>query len=93
MKKIVGIILFISLLLIGGCTQISKQVECTKDSDCSIGGCSGQICAPTDKAGQIVTTCEYKAEYGCYKLTNCGCVEDKCNWRENKEFNQCMTEN
>src|SRR4051812_14703638 len=31
---------------------------------CVVGGCSGQICGDA-KDGPAVSTCEYKAEYGC----------------------------
>jgi|TARA_Y100000310_G_scaffold345778_1_gene469727 eight-cysteine-cluster-containing protein len=93
MKKL--FILF--LILVIGCTNIQDtpkidNVECSMDSDCSIGGCSGQICGVKGEVENIITTCEYKEEYGCYKLTNCDCTNNKCNWVENNEFNSCLDE-
>ncbi len=66
------------------------QYECTKDSDCKIGGCSGQLCIPKDESG--ITTCEWKEEYACYKLTECKCINHSCSWKSTPEFEQCMEE-
>ncbi len=89
MKKL--LILF--LIFIIGCTSYNQQinnVECTTNNDCGIGGCSGQVCTTKEEAPNIITTCEYREEYSCYKLTSCGCVNNKCQWIENKEFNECF---
>ena len=64
--------------------------ECASDSGCKVGGCSGQVCTTSDKAAGLVTTCEYRAEYGCYKLTSCGCVAGKCSWKETPELDSCL---
>ncbi|MCF7861745.1 eight-cysteine-cluster domain-containing protein [Candidatus Woesearchaeota archaeon] len=57
--------------------------SCDKDDDCVKSGCSGQICMSTEKAGQILSTCEYKECYNAanYDLT-CGCYEGKCAWHK-----------
>ena len=73
-----------------GGTCAKKEVECSGDADCGIGGCSGQICAPKDKAASIITTCEWRQEYGCYNLTACGCVSGKCAWKNNPRFDLCI---
>jgi eight-cysteine-cluster-containing protein len=67
-----------------------KLSECVDDSDCAIGGCSGEICANKEIAKEIVTPCIWKEEYACFKLTSCGCVDGKCKWKENKEFLKCI---
>ncbi len=83
-------------ITIAGCTQPlppqqqENATECTSDSDCGVGGCSGQVCATAEKASGIITTCEYREEYGCLKLTSCGCVNGKCAWRESAEFKSCV---
>lgn len=67
--------------------NVSLQPECSSDSDCFIGGCSGQLC--TAKEG-VMSTCEYRAEYGCVKLTSCGCVDRQCGWRQNDQYAKCL---
>jgi len=103
MKYYVPILfLFMSILLflIIGCTQDGnvQQVattipECEGSSDCVIGGCSSHLCVQkTDDevAGGFFTTCEYKEEYTCVRLTNCGCVQGRCQWEQTDEFQECL---
>ena len=87
---------------VGGCKYVAgkcipvyaeKQVksgECSSDDDCGTGGCSGQICAPKEKVKGIITTCEYKPEYGCLKMTSCRCIDGKCQWDETTEYRNCL---
>lgn len=57
---------------------------------CIIGGCSGQICISADNPNSI-TTCEVRAEYGCYKNTMCETQSNgKCGWTQTKELKQCL---
>ncbi|MAG45511.1 MAG: hypothetical protein CMH63_01935 [Nanoarchaeota archaeon] len=79
------------LVLLNGCVS-QQRVECTKDSECAIGGCSSQVCTSIDKAKDLITTCEYREEYGCLKLTLCGCVDNKCQWNENEDYKTCLEE-
>ncbi|MEM7813884.1 MAG: eight-cysteine-cluster domain-containing protein [Candidatus Aenigmatarchaeota archaeon] len=64
--------------------------ECLVDADCSTGGCSGQICATAAEAPKIMTTCEWREEYGCLRLTTCGCVDGVCAWRNTPEYAECL---
>ena len=86
------------LIFIIGCANvpqdtsddISKDVGCVSNSDCGVGGCSGQICGEKEDVQGIITTCEFREIYGCYRLTSCGCLNNKCQWIENEEFNECV---
>ena len=50
-------------------------------------GCSGQICSDDD----IITTCEFREEYACYKTAVCERGQDgKCGWRDTKELSMCL---
>ncbi len=94
MKKYIAI-LILSMFLIAGCEDVSDTKEpavreCASDSDCMRGGCSGQICGSRERVENLITTCEWMEVYGCYRMTDCGCVDGKCDWQENKEFNDCM---
>jgi len=60
---------------------------CNSDNDCFTGGCSGQVCSTNP---DVITTCEYASYYACFKLTNCGCVDGRCQWKSNQEFDACM---
>lgn len=88
------LILIVSLFLISSCTQktpeIPKDVECNTDNDCATAGCSGQLCVSKDQAKDIITTCEYKEEYECLKLSSCSCMNNKCQWQENNEYLNCI---
>lgn len=55
---------------------------------CKPTGCSGQICADED----IVSTCEYKSEYACYKTATCTRQSSgECGWTETKELKACLS--
>jgi len=88
----IGVMLLFLLALLNGCLNNSSGKECEIDTDCASAGCSGQLCAGSEKAKDIITTCEYKEEYECLKLTTCGCVSNKCQWAENEGYNKCIGE-
>lgn len=55
---------------------------------CKPTGCSGQICSDQD----TITTCEYKAEYACYKSAKCEKQEDgKCGWTPTEKLVTCLS--
>jgi eight-cysteine-cluster-containing protein len=65
----------------GGFCGTSTNGQCSADSDCMKGGCSGQVCQ--SKADpSAVTTCEYRDCYDAntYSLV-CGCVSGGCQWK------------
>lgn len=66
------------------------EQECNLDSDCGIGGCSGQICGKKGIIENTVTTCEFREEYNCLKLTSCDCANNKCAWEENDAYKNCI---
>jgi len=58
---------------------------------CAVAGCSGTLCVSADEAGGIVTTCEYRAEYACYKEASCEPQSDgKCGWTETAKLQRCL---
>jgi len=67
--------------------------ECSSDADCVAGGCSGEVCAPKNESSKIVTPCVYKPWYSCFALTMCGCVNGRCTWKPNPDFEKCLREN
>ena len=65
------------------------EAECKTDNDCVTGGCSGTLCQSKD-AEPLMTTCEWREEYACYKQTSCSCINEKCQWKETQEFKTCL---
>ncbi|MEX2010507.1 MAG: hypothetical protein WD874_01745 [Parcubacteria group bacterium] len=57
---------------------------------CYIGGCSSQICS--DEEG-MMSTCEYREEYACYKTAKCERqVNGQCGWTETATLRMCIEE-
>jgi eight-cysteine-cluster-containing protein len=53
-------------------------------------GCSGQVCADEE----VVTTCEYRAEYECYKTAKCERqANGNCGFTETPELRRCLRRN
>ena len=58
----------------------STSGSCELDSDCSVGGCSNQICYSKNDA-LPVTTCEYRECYNAQLYNKkCGCINNACQW-------------
>lgn len=58
-------------------------------NDCIKTGCSGTVC--TEPGKDVMTTCEYKAEYGCYKEGVCERQADgSCGWTQTPELQACL---
>ncbi len=66
----------------GGFCGSATRGDCVSDNDCVAGGCSGQICQGISEES-IFTTCEWNECYNAaaYQVF-CGCVSNKCEWRE-----------
>lgn len=71
----------------------TKTPISAEENGCIITGCSGQICS--DK--EVITTCEFKEEYACYKSTNAKCErqnppagEGECGWTPTEELVACL---
>ncbi|MEM4366932.1 MAG: eight-cysteine-cluster domain-containing protein [Candidatus Anstonellales archaeon] len=63
--------------------------RCYSDSDCAIGGCSGELCGL--KGEEMVSTCIYKPEYDCLKYSSCTCISGKCQWKRTGEYLDCLS--
>lgn len=55
---------------------------------CVISGCSAQICGEEE----MVSTCEYREAYACYKTAKCERqATGKCGWSETAQLRQCLS--
>ncbi|MBI5798089.1 eight-cysteine-cluster domain-containing protein [Candidatus Woesearchaeota archaeon] len=58
----------------------SSLADCSRNSDCAVGGCSSQICQSAS-AEPSVSTCEYRDCYDAQAAgVSCGCFSGKCQW-------------
>lgn len=56
---------------------------------CRKTGCSSQLCFDED----VVTTCEFRPEYACYRTATCARQADgKCGWTANAELSACLAD-
>jgi len=103
-KTTIMLACFIFIILATGCAEIKQvskeesmisggqtQIGCQDDSGCIIGGCSGTVCQPKS-AEPIITTCEYKDEYACYRQIKCVCINNRCAWDKTGAFDICVEE-
>jgi len=78
MKKVIPIILVAVIALI---IFIAPYFNfAIFDSQCKTGGCSGQICSASPLSYDVITTCEWRPEYGCNrecKVRNFRCSFDQ----------------
>ena len=79
------ILMFIIFLVISGCKQ-NNMIECNKNSDCIITGCSSEICSNKP----VMSPCIIKPGYACLKFADCMCINNRCQWRFNNKYNKCM---
>jgi len=76
----------------GGSSSDILVPAATSSSDCVIGGCSSQLCGERGDMDQLVSSCEYRAEYGCYKKFS-ACerqANGKCGWTPTPQLAQCL---
>ena len=63
----------------------------TPTGSCAVGGCSGTLCGDADKLGDLVSTCEYRPEYACYKSATCARQPSgQCGWTDTPQLRACL---
>ncbi len=65
--------------------------ECTVAADCMRAGCSGTVCQTKD-VEPMITTCEWREEYACFRDIECGCIQGRCAWQTAPAFDACIEE-
>lgn len=68
---------------VGQATQFcgsSTLGKCADNTDCTAGGCSGQVCQSISEES-IISTCEYQDCYDAKKFgLTCDCLNQQCQW-------------
>lgn len=88
-----------SLLLAAACGSKSNPAPTNGGSDvgsgsapataCVVGGCSGTMCS--EPGNEMVTTCEFKDEYACYRTAACERQPDgQCGWTQSDALKACL---
>lgn len=56
-------------------------------AECKPTGCSGIVCSDEE----VMTTCEYRPEYACYKTATCTRQDDgACGWTKTADLDACL---
>ena len=76
-------LLLIIILLIGVWLINNKSIE---KFTCIRTGCNGNICSDRP----VMTPCDWKCEYGCYKNADCVNINGKCQFIKTGKFNDCL---
>jgi hypothetical protein len=72
----------------GSCGWEIRECPATA-TDCVATGCSGSVCAET--TSDVVTTCEMKAEYACYRDATCERqAGGPCGWTQTPQLTACL---
>lgn len=62
--------------------------QTTEPKQCYVGGCSAQLCTDSPNA---ISTCEYRAEYACYRTAKCERqASGQCGWTQTAELSSCL---
>lgn len=70
-------------------TPEKPPAQATAAAPCIKTGCSSTVC--TEPGKDVVTTCEYKPEYGCYKTAACERQSNgACGWTQTAELTACL---
>lgn len=68
--------------------ELSPIANPAPTTECFVGGCSGQICSSNP---DMASTCEFRAEYACYKEATCEVQPSgACGWTPSAELNACL---
>lgn len=84
--KYVSIFIVLAIAYAGMAAASDKEGG-RPEQTCVVSGCSGQVCAD---AG-VITTCEWRQEYACYRDAICERTSDGCAWRMTPELRACLT--
>jgi eight-cysteine-cluster-containing protein len=85
--------IWLSILLVAACGGSPKPApepipDPPHGADCVAGGCSGTVCS--DQEG-VMTTCEWRPEYACYKDAECTRQPDgNCGWTQDDSLTACL---
>ena len=102
MPRIMVLVFLVVTLAAGGAYYLGRQTNFSPSpissppltaQECKVTGCSGQVCAEAEEAEEIVTDCELRAEYACYKNARCERQSSReCGWTQDETLIKCLEE-
>jgi hypothetical protein len=82
--------LFVEEVLVTPPSQPATSTPPTRGG-CAMGGCSGQLCVDAAEAATTVSTCEFRAEYACYRTARCERqATGECGWTQTEALTGCL---
>lgn len=73
--------------LIASQLYLRSKGESGSTKPCMATGCSSQVCSDQE----VITTCEYRSEYECYKRAKCERqANGECGWTQTPELKSCL---
>jgi hypothetical protein len=67
---------------------LRQKAETGSMKKCVKTGCSAQVCSDHE----VITTCEYRPEYACYKKATCARQKDgNCGFTKTPELEACLS--
>ena len=76
--------------VVNGNTNTFAVDYCESDDDCSTDGCNSEICHSQINSSGGVSICIYEERFSCLALSNCGCINNKCQWDQNDDYLTCL---
>ena len=79
-----------ALISLAACTTVfdDDRDEIRGGDPCFVGGCSSQLCSDRD---DLVSTCEWRDEYACYRTATCERQADgACGWTQTPALLACL---
>ncbi len=74
-------------MLVASQFYLRAQDDAGSAKPCMKTGCSGQVCSDEE----VVTTCEYRPEYDCYKRARCERqANGQCGFTPTRELTECL---
>jgi hypothetical protein len=68
--------------------KVTYEKSQANSGGCFVGGCSGQVCSDQK---DVMSTCEYKEEYSCYKTAKCERQDSGvCGWTQTQTLLECL---
>lgn len=79
-----------SLAFFDECGCGCEVQHATVEEPCKLGGCSSQLCVGPDDEN-VITTCEFRPEYACYRTATCEPQsDDACGWTQTQALIACI---